>query len=231
MIAIIAAMDKELTTLREAMTLTETVSIAHKTFWVGRIGPTAVVIAQSGIGKVNAAVTAALLLDRYPVDCLINTGLAGGVAPTQTGDIVLSTGVAYSDVDLRAVNPELPFGQIEGEPLRLETDPVLAAEMEAILREERVAYRKGTIVSGDQFITSAAALEPIRANIPDVIACEMEGMAIALTAWHFHVPCIILRGISDVIDAPAQIQNYFAIATAIAAKTTRLLVRFLRDRI
>lgn len=230
MIAIIAAMDKELAVLRAALEPTETLEIADKTFFVGRIGTIPVVLARSGIGKVNAAVTTALLLHRFSVECLINTGIAGGVLPTRSGEIVVSSDVAYSDVDLRPVDPELPFGQMEGEPLSVPADPRLIQEAEAILSEEGIAYRTGTIVSGDQFVTSAALLEPIRRQLPHVVACEMEGMAVAVTARHFGVPFVILRGISDIVDAPGQVEDYQTLSQAIAEKTTRFLLRFLVHR-
>jgi adenosylhomocysteine nucleosidase len=230
MIAIIAAMEKELTVLRAALEPTETLEIADKTFFVGRIGKVPVVLARSGIGKVNAAVTTALLLDRFPVECLINTGIAGGVSPTRSGDIVVSTDVAYSDVDLRPIDPEMPFGQMEGEPLSVPADSALIREAETVLREERIAFRSGTIVSGDQFVTSISVLDPIRRQLPHVIACEMEGMAVAVTARHFRVPFVILRGISDVVDAPGQVQDYQALSQTIADRTTKFLLRFLSRR-
>ena len=228
MIAVIAAMDKELTSLLEAIAVSEITTVAEKTFYEGTIGGTPVVVAKSGIGKVNAAVTAAILLDRFPVEALINTGLAGGVSPSKTGDIVVSSGLAYSDVDFSPVNPELPYGQMEGEPLVIPADPILLARAEASLRKASVPYRIGTIVSGDRFVTSLSELEAIRKHVTGVIACEMEGMAVAQTARHFGVPCIIVRGISDVLEAPGQVQDYYAVASAIADKTTRFLLGFLR---
>lgn len=230
MIAIIAAMDKELNALLDALATSEIQSVADKTFYLGTIAGKDVVIAKSGIGKVNAAVTTALLLDRFEVTCLINTGLAGGIPPSQCGDIVVSAQVAYSDVDFRAVNPELPFGQMEGEPFVLTTDPELLADAEEVLKTSGIAHRVGTLVSGDQFVTSKTQLAPVLAHLPDVVACEMEGMAVALTAWHFHVPFIIIRGISDVIEAPGQVRDYYEIASRIAAKTTDFVLRFLEKQ-
>jgi adenosylhomocysteine nucleosidase len=228
MIAIIAAMDKELNTLLESLATSEIRSVADKTFYLGTIAGKDVVVAKSGIGKVNAAVTTALLLDEYEITCLINTGLAGGLSPAKCGDIVVSSQVAYSDVDFRAVNPELPFGQMEGEPFVVKTDPKLLQDALDVLKQSKTPHRLGTIVSGDQFVTSVSQLAPVIAHFSDVVACEMEGMAVAVTAWHFHVPCIILRGISDVIDAPGQVRDYFEVASRIAAKTTGFVLEFLK---
>ena len=90
MIAIIAAMDKELNTLLDALTVASIEVFADKTFYVGTLNGKEVVIAKSGIGKVNAAVTTAILLQRYEIDYLINTGVAGGVLPSQSQDIVIA---------------------------------------------------------------------------------------------------------------------------------------------
>jgi adenosylhomocysteine nucleosidase len=229
MIAIIAAMDKELNTLLDALAVSEVATIAGKTFYVGTLCGREAVIAKSGIGKVNAAVTTALLLDHYEVDHLINTGLAGGISPSKCGDIVVSSGVAYSDVDFGMINPELPFGQMEGEPFIATPDADMLKTAENILIDSKTGYRIGTIVSGDRFVTGIQELEPILKNIHNVIACEMEGMAVALTCYHFKVPFIIMRGISDVIDAPGQVHDYREISTRIAARTTGFILRFVGE--
>jgi len=225
MIAIVAAMDKELSSLLEEITISDVRVWAEKTFYVGSYAGKDVVIAKSGIGKVNAAVTAALLFDHFDVEYLINTGLAGGVSPSKVGDIVVSSAVAYSDVDFRAINPELPYGQMEGEPLLAIPNAQMVTFACKMLEEAKAEYRTGVLVSGDQFVTAKATLEPIERSIGAIIACEMEGMAIALTALRFQVPFVILRGISDVIDAKDQVHDYYEVASSIAKKTTGVVLR------
>lgn len=227
MIAIIAAMEKELNALLPKIAIANIEVVAEKTFYVGTFLGKNVVIAKSGIGKVNAAITAAILMQKYDIEYLINTGIAGGVLPSKSGDIVVSSAVAYSDVDLTKIDSTLAFGQMDGESLCVHPHPELLAFSQKILSEDHISHRVGTIVSGDCFLTSIQALQPIMAVVPNVIACEMEGMAIALTAKHFHVPFIIIRGISDVIDAPSQLLDYFEVSEKIAKKTTDFILRFL----
>jgi adenosylhomocysteine nucleosidase len=229
MIAIVAAMDKELSALLDEITVSDVKVWAEKTFYIGSYAGKDVVIAKSGIGKVNAAVTAALLFDHFAVEYLVNTGLAGGVSPSKVGDIVVSSAVAYSDVDFRAVNPELPFGQMEAEPLLAIPNAQMVAFACKTLAENAVDYRIGVLVSGDQFVTSKAQLEPIVQSVGPIIACEMEGMAIALTAMRFQIPFVILRGISDVIDAKNQVHDYYEVSTSIAKKTTAVVLRFIGE--
>ena len=229
MIAIIAAMDKELDSLLHQVTIVKTEVVADKNIYIGTHLGVDIVIAKSGIGKVNAAITVAILLIRYPVTLVINTGLAGGIMPSEIGDIVIASNVAYSDVDIRAINPELRFGQIEGEPFVVPSEPLFVKYAKEILTKLKIKYRIGTLVSGDQFMTSKASLLPIMENINSVIACEMEGMAVALTCYHFKTPFIIIRGISDVIDSANQIVDYNEISVTIAKKTTDFVIYFVEE--
>ncbi|MDP2425340.1 MAG: 5'-methylthioadenosine/S-adenosylhomocysteine nucleosidase, partial [bacterium] len=108
MIAIIAAMDKELERLLSEMKYKRTKKIAGKTFYRGWIRNHLVVVALSGIGKVNAAMTASLLFQQYPVTSVINIGVAGGIPPAQVGTLVIASQVGSFDIDLRAIDSHLP---------------------------------------------------------------------------------------------------------------------------
>ncbi|MCK7484117.1 MAG: hypothetical protein MZU97_00165 [Bacillus subtilis] len=80
------------------------------------------IVAKSGIGKINAAMTTAMILSTFPVEAVINTGVAGGLNPTKNGDLVLADAVVSFDADVTAIDPDLAFGQIYGEPLLVSTD-------------------------------------------------------------------------------------------------------------
>ena len=111
MIGIIGAMEEEVAALKEAMDIAETVEYASMVFCRGTLGGKDVVIVRSGIGKVNAAVCTQILVDRFSVDRLINTGIAGSLdAQIDIGDIVISTEAVQHDVDATIFGD--PVGQV-----------------------------------------------------------------------------------------------------------------------
>ncbi len=226
MIGIIAAMDKEIKTLLKAMTIDKTDIIANKSFYRGFLGSQEVVVTQSGIGKVNAAMTTTILLMSYPIDYLINTGVAGGLFPINSGDIIVSEGVVYSDVDVQKIDPELPYGQMPGDPFIVYADARLVSQAKDLLKERKLCYRSGIIASGDQFITDSIKLAPIQSVVNDLYAVEMESMAIAMTAMKFHIPFVIFRGISDVIDDTLQVQMYENTVEDIADLTADFVIQY-----
>ena len=92
-IGIIGAMDLEIEKLtKEEMKSEKTVTKAGMVFHVGRLGNTEAVIVKSGVGKVNAAICAQILIDCFDITHLINTGIAGSLcSDINVGDIVIST--------------------------------------------------------------------------------------------------------------------------------------------
>jgi adenosylhomocysteine nucleosidase len=229
MIAIIVAMESELKGLLEILSITSTVSIGGKQLYLGTIEDTEVVIALSGIGKVNASMTTAIICQGFLVSAIINTGVAGGISPSKIGDIVLAIRVGAFDVDLTKIDPDLPYGQMYGEPLFLESDQGLVQTARTLLQESNISFVEGSIVSGDQFVTNLTVLKPIMDVIPTVVACEMEGVAIASVAHKFEIPFIIIRGISDVIDTHNQVYDYQDVVEAIAKHTVHFISKLMRD--
>jgi adenosylhomocysteine nucleosidase len=228
MIAIIGAMDLELETLLNALENREIHTIADKTFHVGSIAQHDVVIAKSGIGKVNAAMTASMLIIKYKPEYLINIGVAGGVKPTQIGDIVVASGICYSDVSLEAID-RLPFGKMGTDPLIVEPDQPLRNRVVSILTKQNIHFHQGLVASGDSFVVCRAFLKPIENVVGPVLACEMEGMAIAIVCHKFMVPFVSLRGISDVVDSSDQEETYRISVDDIAKKTAALALAILQN--
>lgn len=114
-IAIIGAMEEEVTLLREAMEVEEVKAIAHVEFTKGKLNQRDVVLLKSGIGKVNVAIATTLLFEHYDIDCVINTGSAGGLhEKANIGDVVISSGTLYHDVDVTGFN--YAYGQVPGMP-------------------------------------------------------------------------------------------------------------------
>lgn len=114
-IAIIGAMEEEVTILREAMEVEEVKTIAHVEFTKGLLNGTSVVLLRSGIGKVNVAIATTLLFEHFDIEAVINTGSAGGLHPeANIGDVVISDGAIYHDVDVTGFN--YAYGQVPGMP-------------------------------------------------------------------------------------------------------------------
>lgn len=227
MIAIIAAMDKELKILLNHMKIDLIETIADKIFYQGKLSGKDVVVAKSGIGKVNAAITTTALCLIYDIEFIINTGVAGGLFPINSGDIVVSEGVVYSDVDVVQIDPELPYGQMPGDPFIVYADNDLINKTINILNQMKLSYRKGIIASGDQFVTDSMKLKPLQTVIDHLYAVEMESMSVAMTAFKFNIPFVIIRGISDVIDDTLQVQMYTNSVEDIADMTASFVISFL----
>lgn len=204
MIGIIGAMEEEVAALKEAMNIEETVEQASMTFCKGTLCGKDVVVVRSGIGKVNAGICAQILADRFHVDMLINTGIAGSLdARIDIGDLVISTDAVHHDMDATI------FGDPAGQVPRMDT---LAFPADPELVEKAVAANAkanpdlhtftGRVASGDQFISSKEAKEKIVNNF-HALCTEMEGAGIAHAAYLNHISYVIIRAISDKADNSA----------------------------
>lgn len=204
MLGIIGAMDEEVAKVKEEMQEVEVLSKASMDFYKGVINGHSAVVVRSGIGKVNAAMCAQILVDEYKVDAIINTGIAGSLdAAIDIGDIVLSTDTLEHDMD--AVAFGYPLGQIP----RMDT---LSFEADARLREiakeacekvnPEIKVFEGRVVSGDQFVSDKNKKKWLVDNFAGSCT-EMEGAAIAHAAYLNKVPFLIIRAISDKADDSA----------------------------
>lgn len=204
MIGIIGAMEEEVASLKKEMEIEQTVERAGMTFIQGKLSGKDVVVVRSGIGKVNMGICAQILVDRFEVDTLINTGVAGSLdAAIDIGDIVISTDAVQHDVDVTALGD--PVGQIP----RMDTFAFPADEK---LVELAVDVNKevnpdihtftGRVVSGDQFISEKSVKDRL-VNVFAGKCAEMEGAAMAQAAYLNKVSYVIIRAISDKADNSA----------------------------
>jgi adenosylhomocysteine nucleosidase len=203
-IGIIGAMDVEVEQLRKDMQIQREVKKAGMNFCEGILKGQPSVVVRSGIGKVNAAVCTQILIDDFGVDTVINTGIAGSLnAELNIGDIVLSTDVVHHDMD--AVNFGYAPGQIpQMDVFSFEADEALTEFAEKVCHEvnPEIQVFKGRVVSGDQFVADKAVKERISSMFHG-FCTEMEGAAIAQTAYLNQVPFLIIRAISDKADDSA----------------------------
>ena len=204
MIGIIGAMEEEVAALKEDMIVEETVEQASMVFCRGQLCGKDVVVVRSGIGKVNAGICAQILVDRFHVDTLINTGIAGSLdARIDIGDLVISTDALHHDMD--AVN----FGYEPGQIPRMD---VLAFPADEELVKKAVEANKkanpeihtftGRVASGDQFIAAGDVKDKIAESFHP-LCVEMEGAGIAQAAYLNKVSYVIIRAISDKADNSA----------------------------
>lgn len=162
-------------------------------FVEGTMGNNSIVLMECGIGKVNAAIGTVELIRHYAPDCIINTGVAGGI-DTSLGmmDVVVGKQVAYHDVWCGDGNAH---GQVQGLPLFFDSNEELYSRAMKLQGETRI--HGGLICSGDQFISDQAELAIIKKNFPEGLAVDMESGAIAQTCHLYKVPFISFRIISD----------------------------------
>jgi adenosylhomocysteine nucleosidase len=161
----------------------------------GSINGNEVVLWQCGIGKVNAAIGTMRLIEQHHPDCIISTGLAGGIDNClHVMDVVIGGQTAYHDVWCGMGNE---LGQVQGLPTRFEADRQLLQCAQSVSQGGQCTAVTGLICTGDQFITDKAELAKIKAHFPDALACEMESAAIAHTCHLLQVPFLSIRVISD----------------------------------
>lgn len=203
-IGIIGAMEVEIASLKSAMKVSRMLKKAQMEFLEGELEGCQAVVVRSGIGKVNAAVCTQILVDEFGVDGVINTGIAGSLkAEINIGDIVLSTDVLHHDMD--ATGFGYPLGQIpQMDAFSFQADEQMRKLAKDVCEEVNPEIRvfEGRVVSGDQFISSREVKDKIKENF-DGCCTEMEGAAIAQTAYLNQIPFVIIRAISDKADDSA----------------------------
>jgi len=234
MIGIIGAMEKELSLLCETMGKFNTQKIGGFDFITGKIAEKDVTLLQCGIGKVNAAVGCALLINHFKPNFVINTGSAGGIMPQlKVGDAIISTGLVYHDVDVTAFN--YAPGQLPGLPQIFAVEEKytkLAEEAIDELKKENILpgnfnHSRGLIGSGDVFMHESERIASMRKVFPDIAAVEMEGAAIAHCCHLFSVPTLVIRALSDVAgtESPMSFVEFLPIASEHSAKIVIRIVK------
>lgn len=198
MIAIIGAMDEEIALLLTKIEVQSDEMIANSRFIQGKLEGKEVVLLKSGIGKVNAAMATTILHERYQPTAVINTGSAGGLDTSLSiGDIVISDRVVHHDVDVTAFDYQ--YGQVPSMPLYFESDQNLINIVEKTIQSiNQVNCKQGLIATGDSFIQKPEAVQKIREQFPDVIAAEMEAVAIAQVCHQYQTPFVVIRALSDI---------------------------------
>lgn len=203
-IGIIGAMEEEIDKLYSAMEEKDTVKYAGWTFYKGRLMGRQVIIVRSGIGKVNMAACAQVMISVFNVQFLINTGVAGSLdAKIDIGDIVISTDCIQHDMDAVA------FGYEPGVIPQMDCSVFVADERArklavSLCKEVNtdIHVHEGRVLSGDVFVADKAKKDYLVSQFEGKCT-EMEGAAMAQVAYINKIPYLVIRAISDKADDSA----------------------------
>lgn len=239
-IAVVAAMAQELAAVLALLDHEHTERHAGRDFHLGALHGQPLVLVLCGIGKVAAAATTALLAERYGVSRLVFTGVAGGLhGDVKVGDLVLAEELLQHDMDAsplfaRHVVPltgKSRFG-VDAELMRQ-----LGQAAEAVLLDPHAAFgteaawlgvtaprlHRGLVISGDQFIASAEASQALRRELPDALAVEMEGAALAQVCHDLDLPFAVIRTVSDRADDSAHV-DFLRFVEVVAARASAAVI-------
>jgi len=243
-LGVLAALPQELGDLVEAMRAEgemRTVTLGRRDYHVGTVHGVPCVTTLARIGKVAAAASASALIHVFGVDSMIFTGVAGGVGPgVRVGDIVVAESLLQHDLDASPLFPryEVPLLERAHFPTYAPLADRLAKACERFLSDEgaMLAERfgfagpqvhRGLIISGDRFVSSTNEVRALAQALPEAMAVEMEGAAMAQVCYEHDVPHAIVRTISDTADDHATALFTTFLTDIAGAYSSGVLQRFL----
>lgn len=227
-IGIIVAMDTERQQLERVLGNVIPVKKGLYTYTVGRIGQNEIVLMQCGIGKVNAAIGATELCRFFEPDCVISTGVAGGIdASLGLMDVVAARQTVYHDVWCGGDND---YGQVQGFPTFFHSDDKLY-QLAVSLSNNQTVIKGGLICTGDKFISERSELDAIKERFPEGLAVDMESCAIAQVCYRFKMPFLSFRIISDTPNEEnkARFNQYLNFWEEMANRSFRVTRTFLES--
>lgn len=228
-VGILGAMPQEIDGITSLITNSQTQVIGQRTYITGVIHQTKVVLVFSRWGKVAAATTVTTLIQHFKVTEVVFTGVAGGVAShLSIGDFVIGNQFYQHDMDARPLMkqfevPLLNTTHFTADKTMLKKATQAAQHVTSTITSNAPLVHIANIASGDQFITSAIQRNFIANNLPDVIAVEMEGAAVAQVCHEFNIPFIVVRIISDTANQEAP-KNFEEFIAHTAAKYTQQFI-------
>ena len=227
-VGIIVAEQEEFEEVAQIMEIIDKKKIYELTFLIGKIGSTNSVLVKGGVGKVNAARVTQMLIDNFPIEYIINVGVAGALDPMlEIGDVVIAEKLVQHDFDVTAFGHSK--GYVSGIGDRIYADTQLLKKIKETIKhidDKNYKVETGTIASGDIFCTDIAMKDKIYAKF-DAKCVEMEGAAIAQVCYLDNIPFIVIRSISDSPNGKNEItfEKFIELASKRCAK---ILKDFLR---
>ena len=193
-IAIIGAMPSELADIRNTLGNAEIKRISGFDFYVNEYKGYKIVNSCCGIAKVNAALCTQVMIDNFKPECVINTGVAGGMdTSVKVCDIVISTEVLPHNLDAHFLNDYPPYCAV------FKADEKLIETAEKVCSEKGINSHRGRMVSGEAFISDSALKAEIKRNF-DPYAVDMESAAVGHACYLNSTPYVSVRCISDNAD-------------------------------
>ena len=225
MLGIIGAMEMEVDALRKEMRDVTEKRIGFSRYDQGTLWGVPVCLAQCGIGKVHAALCAQGMILAFPVDALLNIGVAGALIPSlRVGDVVIAASAVQHDIDTTPIGD--PIGLISGPNIvHVPCDEALRALMQKAAEKAGLHTEEAAIATGDQFIVGTERKNAL-AEAFGAAACDMEGGAIAQCCYEMAVPYAACRAISDTRDGDGE--EYLQKAREACQSERKLLREFLR---
>jgi len=226
-IGIIGAMDAEVNGLIRKLDEHKIDSVGGMEFHTGRLLGREVVIARCGVGKVFAAMCCEAMIIRYAPSLIVNTGVAGALDKNlRRADIVVAEKLCQHDMDTSALGDAK--GLISGiNKVYFESDGGAIDALMLSGYELGITVKRGVVATGDKFVTSDEDRERIVSQF-GASACEMEGGAIAHTAFVNNTPFVVIRAISDGADDDSAMD--FPAFLAVAAKKSEALTLALVEK-
>lgn len=205
-LGLLGAMDEEIALLLADMNDKETVVASGITFTKGSLYGKNVVVCKSGVGKVNAAVTTQVLIDRFEVSAILFTGVAGAAHPElNIGDIVISSSCQQHDMDVTALGfPKgvIPYQEVSDFPADGRLVKLAEEACGRICTDHK--FRVGKVLSGDQFVADHGIVKSLYEDLKGYCV-EMEGAAVAQVSHMNDIPYVVLRSMSDKADGTAHV--------------------------
>lgn len=218
-IGIVSALYTEIKVFKDIISNIEEKQIGKHLFYLGDYENKKIIFTDSGVGKVNAAITTQILINEFKPDFIINTGIAGGLNEELNHlDLVIANELTYHDFDTRIMKKFLPYVKsFKAEEKYLEI-------AKKVLENKK--YFEGLIITGDQFITDSSKKEEL-VNDFNAYCVEMEGAAIAHTAYLNNVPFMVIRCISDLADDDGG-DDYDDFEVIAADKASKFTLEFIK---
>jgi len=220
------AMVEELEPILEQVEVKDKIHHGNNTYYLASFDNKDIVLAYSKIGKVNAAITATAMIEKFGVEKLLFSGVAGAIdEDLKIGDLIVATEVCQHDIDLTVFGYK--HGFIPESQIFFDCDSNLINIAEHVADKLGIKLKKGIIASGDQFVHSKEKKEWIK-EVFGASAIEMEGGAVGCVTWNYQVPFFMLRAISDTAEEGAGV-DFDAFLEESSKVSAKFLLEMLKE--